>query len=360
MLSTISDKKMGVDSSSVVSHFVAEVLSQSDYYPFGMQMPQRSFSAGNNYRYGFNGKENDGEMSGWQDYGFREYDVRLGRFISVDPITKKYPELTPYQFASNRPIDGIDQDGLEWEKSEKYFLSPVGKYVVDYKVVMSLNNRLNTIHTKDASDKKFLDDVALKAGKILSNTATKGTLDDPISNVQISFTEDEGTFKAAFHPLVIESNKNSRTGDVITTTRTGVDVIPGSLPYNGITETIGETQNNKVGIVTSQTFFVSTDGRVVARSTNIKTREEMARTLAHELGHTLGLNHPWSVNADQGDLRNEQGLLPVGDPKKVLNNLMNSEGNIVPGLRSNQGTNLTPGQRKKIDRNLSNTSTNNE
>jgi len=31
----------------------------------------------------------------------------------VDPLTKKYPELTPYQFASNRPIDGIDLDGLE-------------------------------------------------------------------------------------------------------------------------------------------------------------------------------------------------------------------------------------------------------
>jgi outer membrane protein OmpA-like peptidoglycan-associated protein len=35
------------------------------------------------------------------------------RFISVDPITIKYPELTPYQFASNIPIFGIDLDGLE-------------------------------------------------------------------------------------------------------------------------------------------------------------------------------------------------------------------------------------------------------
>lgn len=44
----------------------------------------------------------------------RIYDPRLGKFLSVDPITQKYPELTPYQFASNRPIDGIDQDDLEW------------------------------------------------------------------------------------------------------------------------------------------------------------------------------------------------------------------------------------------------------
>jgi hypothetical protein len=32
----------------------------------------------------------------------------------VDPLTQKYPELTPYQFASDRPIDGIDLDGLEY------------------------------------------------------------------------------------------------------------------------------------------------------------------------------------------------------------------------------------------------------
>ena len=72
------------------------------------------------YRYGFNGKENDNEVKGegnQQDYGMRIYDGRLGRFLSVDPLTKSYPMLTPYQFASNRPIDGIDLDGLEWHLS---------------------------------------------------------------------------------------------------------------------------------------------------------------------------------------------------------------------------------------------------
>ncbi len=35
------------------------------------------------------------------------------RFLSVDPLTKDYPMLTPYQFASNTPIQAIDLDGLE-------------------------------------------------------------------------------------------------------------------------------------------------------------------------------------------------------------------------------------------------------
>ncbi len=70
----------------------------------------------NVYRYGFNGKENDDEVKGEgneQDYGMRIYDTRLGRFLSVDPMYRKYPELTPYQFAGNTPIQAIDVDGLE-------------------------------------------------------------------------------------------------------------------------------------------------------------------------------------------------------------------------------------------------------
>ena len=79
-----------------------------------MIMPGRSYSPTNEYRYGFNGKENDKDISaGGQDYGMRIYDSRLGKFLSVDPLKKEYPELTPYQFASNSPIEAIDLDGLE-------------------------------------------------------------------------------------------------------------------------------------------------------------------------------------------------------------------------------------------------------
>src|SRR6185295_18856973 len=95
-----------------------EVLSCSDYTAFGAPMNERTFSS-NKYRYGFNGKEMDDEVKGAgnsQDYGMRIYDKRLGRFLSPDPIIvheKKYAELSPYQFASNTPLQAIDLDGLE-------------------------------------------------------------------------------------------------------------------------------------------------------------------------------------------------------------------------------------------------------
>jgi RHS repeat-associated protein len=83
-----------------------------------MMIPGRQYSAGSGYRYGFNGKENDNEVKGegnQQDYGMRIYDPRLGKFLSVDPLTNDYPTLTPYQFASNSPIAGIDLDGGEFK-----------------------------------------------------------------------------------------------------------------------------------------------------------------------------------------------------------------------------------------------------
>ena len=115
ILTTVSDKRLPVtkNNDTVVSGYTAVVLSASDYYPFGMEMVGRNYSTYNTYRFGFNGKENDKEIEGQQDYGFRIYDKRLGKFKSVDPLSPKYPELTPYQFASNTPIQAIDLDGAE-------------------------------------------------------------------------------------------------------------------------------------------------------------------------------------------------------------------------------------------------------
>lgn len=82
-------------------------------------MPERRYSNSNQYRYGFNGKEIDSEAKGngaQYDYGFRIYDPRISKFLSVDPLTQSYPWYTPYQFAGNTPIQAIDLDGLEEKK----------------------------------------------------------------------------------------------------------------------------------------------------------------------------------------------------------------------------------------------------
>lgn len=116
VLSTISDHKLYANAGSMLPTYKADILSYSDYYPFGWEMPGRA-DASSGYRYGFNGKEKDDEVGkggGAQyDYGFRIYDTRIAKFLSVDPLTSGYPWYTPYQFAGNKPIWATDLDGLE-------------------------------------------------------------------------------------------------------------------------------------------------------------------------------------------------------------------------------------------------------
>lgn len=110
----VTDKKQGVATtqySTSVSYYTSDVIMAADYFAFGATMPQRTYNSPD-YRYGFNGKEDDSE-TGTQDYGMRIYNPALGKFLSVDPLGAKYPWYTPYQFAGNKPIWAIDLDGLE-------------------------------------------------------------------------------------------------------------------------------------------------------------------------------------------------------------------------------------------------------
>jgi len=87
-------------------------------------MPGRKYTAGSSYRYGFNGKENDNDVKNvegsQQDYGMRIYDPRVGKFLSVDPLTASYSWFSPYQFSGNSPITSFDIDGLEPNKQLNY------------------------------------------------------------------------------------------------------------------------------------------------------------------------------------------------------------------------------------------------
>ena len=64
------------------------------------------------HSYGFNGMEKQNEhISGNYDFGARILDTRLGRWLSVDPLGKDFPMLSPYSYSANNPIFFVDPDG---------------------------------------------------------------------------------------------------------------------------------------------------------------------------------------------------------------------------------------------------------
>lgn len=98
---------LGVDS--------VTILSITNYYPFGMEMPNRNGNTGN-YRFGFQGQEIDKEIKGEGNsvnYKYRMHDPRLGRFFAVDPLAAKYPHNSVYAFSENMVIHMIELEGLE-------------------------------------------------------------------------------------------------------------------------------------------------------------------------------------------------------------------------------------------------------
>ena len=148
---TVITDNIGMEQDSVW----ASVVSTSDYYPFGLGMGGRSFSD-STYRYGFNGKEkdSDGEFGlTHYDYGFRIYNPALGKFLSVDPLTREFPEWTPYQFAGNNPIWAIDLDGAEplRKTTSEPKEEPTFKFTNVEKVLKTQKQIENAIHSTISS-----------------------------------------------------------------------------------------------------------------------------------------------------------------------------------------------------------------
>jgi len=108
----------------------------------------------NAYTYGFNGKEAENEVYGDDEvleFGARVLDARLGRWLSVDPLTKKYPNYSPYNYVANSPIlfkDMIGEDIIiYYEEGDKKIV--VLTIVTETKLELILNTEIIPQSAKD-------------------------------------------------------------------------------------------------------------------------------------------------------------------------------------------------------------------
>ena len=103
---------MGWDNIVVLSKGLGTVLAYNDYDPWGYQLDGRNSTASANEKYKFTGKERDVE-TGYDYFGARYYDSRIGRWMSVDPMTQLHPEYSPYSYVYNNPMILVDPYGLD-------------------------------------------------------------------------------------------------------------------------------------------------------------------------------------------------------------------------------------------------------
>ncbi|WP_417886396.1 DUF6443 domain-containing protein [Zunongwangia sp.] len=115
-----------------------QIVQEKNYYPFGLT--HQGYNGGDSSlgndaakRYGFGGKELQdeifsGDVLDWYDFGARNYNPDLGRWMNMDPLAEVYYERSPYNYTLNNPILFLDPDGKRVDTSFIYAEDEEGNY----------------------------------------------------------------------------------------------------------------------------------------------------------------------------------------------------------------------------------------
>ena len=230
--------------------------SASDYSPFGVLLDGRSMQK-MGYRYGFNSMEKDDEVKGAGnscDFGARMYDSRIGRWLSIDELTGKYPGMSCFSFVGGNPIRAIDPNGKEIIITES-LNKETGKSMIKIELVGKVVFDFLTT-TKSLKEKQiYIDNLNTKLMEFYSQSFENMDVVF-ISNMKIGTKED---IEERDHVIY---SMNLHTG----------------IESNGFDKNIG---GFVTGIGSKKAFF----------SFNIYDYS----TPIHEIGHWLGLFHPKDI-----------------------------------------------------------------
>ncbi|MEO7176103.1 MAG: RHS repeat-associated core domain-containing protein [Saprospiraceae bacterium] len=317
VLATVSDRHISrAAAPGAVNYYLADILTQTDYYPFGMGMPGRTFS-GEKYRYGFNGKENDNEIHGTgnqQDYGDRLFDSRLGRWLSIDPLQSKYADLTPYSFAGDNPIRFVDFNGQDFgvkiNHTDKTIVIVSNIYTTSKKAYNEVQKAAKQWNDKSATIEGYLVSFQIKIMEPVSSiTNDEAILEDPSiirRNGRINIRKLNEAKKVLISQKVTRGAKYDKENA-------------------GNAYASNEGRNSKY--VTGEVF---TGGQTEnGRYADMNTHESLgnmgaiADLVAHEIGHFMGLNdHDKGPYYANGGIMEYSGtdLAPVSvdDVKNIL------------------------------------------
>ena len=131
-------------SSSWITFTDGEAVQHLHYLPYGEDLVNQQhtvFGA----MYTFSAKEKDAE-TGYSYFGSRYYNSDLSIWLSVDPMSDKYPHQSNYVYCSNNPIRIIDPNGEdEWDLARDGTLTKRENGRTDIDVVYATNSKGETV-----------------------------------------------------------------------------------------------------------------------------------------------------------------------------------------------------------------------
>ena len=133
-------------SANWITESVGKPIQYIQYAPFGELLVNET-SGGYDERYKFTGKERDAE-TGYDYFGARYYSYALGGYwLSVDPMSDKYPNISPYAYCNWNPVKYVDPDGRKIKIAGNFIARVLGRLgVQNYQgKVMSALSQLKDI-----------------------------------------------------------------------------------------------------------------------------------------------------------------------------------------------------------------------
>jgi RHS repeat-associated protein len=196
-----------------------KILEENHYYPFGLKHSNYNVEIADfekdetgffvilkpversEFQYKYNGKEYQDELGlNFYDFGARNYDAAIGRWMNIDPMAGKWQEYSPYNYTLNNPM---------------FFVDPNGEDVYLYYYVKSNNKEDNSM---------FMNSAMTRATEMLS-TMKDGDV------FKISFVEDLGSLESTVENDVKElSPIYGGTREVGIFSHAGLDGPIGSKP----------------------------------------------------------------------------------------------------------------------------------
>ncbi|WP_428979068.1 RHS repeat-associated core domain-containing protein [Flavobacterium lipolyticum] len=98
---------------------VLTIIEENNYYPFGLKHKGYNDYVATSNKYKYNGKELQDELGlNMYDYGVRNYDPAIGRWMNIDPLAEISRRFSPYTYALDNPVFFIDPDGRKAEAGQ--------------------------------------------------------------------------------------------------------------------------------------------------------------------------------------------------------------------------------------------------
>ena len=198
VLAVITDRRIQACGAGDVMHYEAQVVSVSDYYPFGMGIKEREWKDSSfGYRFGFNGMEKDDEVKGTGNSytaEYWQYDSRLGRRFNVDPVVKHH--FSSYQTFSNNPIIFVDPLGNDDYYNRKgQYIGSIGENTGILRVVKS-QDVFNELQVNATQGGRVIEVNQEQISRVLSSIVAKSYLQEKEHVANIIFDPDKAIIYA--------------------------------------------------------------------------------------------------------------------------------------------------------------------